>query len=141
MSLSADSDRKPGLVSLNEQCGLSLGEGSVCAKRPGRHPGELLSRGRVIGYKYRSLPADSNRRPGLVCLDNKSDSHPGEVAAGAGDQVDDHESFFDMALKGGLGCPMSPTYLESQGCHLIPLYYLLSWSSAYSHCFSTGPVS
>ena len=25
-------------------------------------------------------------------------------------------------------------FLESQGCHLIPLYYLLSCSSAYSHC-------
>ena len=33
--------------------------------------------------------------------------------------------------KGGLGCLMSPLCLESQGCHLIPLYYLLSRSSAY----------
>ena len=40
------------------------------------------------------------------------------------------------ALKGGLGCLMSPLCLESQGCHLIPLYYLLSSSSALSrHSF------
>ena len=32
--------------------------------------------------------------------------------------------------KGGLGCLMSPPCLESQGCHLIPLCYLLSCSSA-----------
>ena len=34
--------------------------------------------------------------------------------------------------KGGRGCPMSPPSLESQGCHSIPPYYLLSCSSAYS---------
>ena len=28
--------------------------------------------------------------------------------------------------KGGRGCLMSPSCLESQGCHLIPLSYLLS---------------
>ena len=33
-------------------------------------------------------------------------------------------------LKGGRGCLMSPPCLESQGCHLIPLYSLLSCSSA-----------
>ena len=33
-------------------------------------------------------------------------------------------------LKGGRGCLMSPPCLESQGCHLIPLCYLLSCSSA-----------
>ena len=32
--------------------------------------------------------------------------------------------------KGGRGCLMSPHCLESQGCHLIPLCYLLSSSSA-----------
>ena len=32
--------------------------------------------------------------------------------------------------KGGRGCLMSPPCLESQGCHLIPLFYLLSCSSA-----------
>ena len=32
--------------------------------------------------------------------------------------------------KGGRGCLMSPHCLESQGCHLIPLCYLLSCSSA-----------
>ena len=32
--------------------------------------------------------------------------------------------------KGGRGCLMSPPCLESQGCHLIPLCYLLSCSSA-----------
>ena len=32
--------------------------------------------------------------------------------------------------KGGRGCLMSPPCLESQDCHLIPLYYLLSCSSA-----------
>ena len=32
--------------------------------------------------------------------------------------------------KGGRGCLMSPACLESQGCHLIPLCYLLSRSSA-----------
>ena len=32
--------------------------------------------------------------------------------------------------KGGGGCLMSPPCLESQGCHLIPLCYLLSCSSA-----------
>ena len=31
--------------------------------------------------------------------------------------------------KGGRGCLMSPPCLESQGCHLIPLCYLLSCSS------------
>ena len=36
--------------------------------------------------------------------------------------------------KRGRGCQMSPICLESQGCHLILLYCLLSWSSAYSHC-------
>ena len=37
--------------------------------------------------------------------------------------------------KGGLGCLMSPPCLKSQGCHLIPLYYLLSCCSAY-RCYS-----
>ena len=32
--------------------------------------------------------------------------------------------------KGGRGCLMSPPCLESQGCHLIPLCYFLSCSSA-----------
>ena len=32
--------------------------------------------------------------------------------------------------KGSRGCLMSPPCLESQGCHLIPLCYLLSCSSA-----------
>ena len=32
--------------------------------------------------------------------------------------------------KGGRGCLMSPPCLESQGCYLIPLCYLLSCSSA-----------
>ena len=42
----------------------------------------------------------------------------------------------DTALpKGGRECLMSPLCLEFQGCHLNPLYYLLSCSSAYSHCF------
>ena len=36
--------------------------------------------------------------------------------------------------KGGRGCLMSPPCLESQGCHLIPLCYLLSCSSA-SSCY------
>ena len=39
--------------------------------------------------------------------------------------------------KGGRRCLMSSPCLESQGCHLIPLYYLLSCSSAssyYSFC-------
>ena len=36
--------------------------------------------------------------------------------------------------KGGWICPMSFPCLESQGCHLIPLYYLHSCSSANSHC-------
>ena len=34
------------------------------------------------------------------------------------------------APKGGWGCLMSPPCLESQGCHLIPLYYLFSCFSA-----------
>ena len=34
--------------------------------------------------------------------------------------------------KGGRGYLMSPPCLESQGCHLIPLCYLLSCSSALS---------
>ena len=29
-------------------------------------------------------------------------------------------------LKGGRGCLMSSSCLESQGCHLVPLSYLLS---------------
>ena len=37
--------------------------------------------------------------------------------------------------KGGCGCLMSPPCLESQGCHLIPLCYLLSCVSA-SSCYS-----
>ena len=37
--------------------------------------------------------------------------------------------------KEGQGCLMSPRCLESQGCHLIPLCYLLSCSSAWS-CYS-----
>ena len=38
--------------------------------------------------------------------------------------------FLSKPLKGGGGCLMSPPCLESQGCHLIPLCYLLSCSSA-----------
>ena len=41
--------------------------------------------------------------------------------------------------KGGRWCLMSPPCLESQGCHLIPLCYLLSCSSAwvcYSFCLT-----
>ena len=34
------------------------------------------------------------------------------------------------APEGRPGCLMSPPCLESQGCHLIPLFYLLSCSSA-----------
>ena len=43
----------------------------------------------------------------------------------------DH-SYLSQAFppKGGQGCLMSPPCLESQGCHLIPLCYLLSCSSA-----------
>ena len=41
----------------------------------------------------------------------------------------DFPSFNDPP-KGGRGCLMSPPCLESQGCHLIPLFYLLSCSSA-----------
>ena len=36
----------------------------------------------------------------------------------------------EVPPKGGWGCLMSPPCLESQGCHLIPLCYLLSCSSA-----------
>ena len=36
----------------------------------------------------------------------------------------------NRAPKGGRGCLMSPPCLESQGCHLIPLCFLLSCSSA-----------
>ena len=36
--------------------------------------------------------------------------------------------------EGSRGCLMSSTCFKSQGCHFIPLYYLLSCSSAYSHC-------
>ena len=38
--------------------------------------------------------------------------------------------FLFQPPKGGRGCLMSPPCLESQGCHLIPLCYLLSCSSA-----------
>ena len=37
-------------------------------------------------------------------------------------------------LKGGQGYLMSPSHLESQDYHLIPLFYLLSCSSAYFCC-------
>ena len=55
-------------------------------------------------------------------------------------------SFFFMLWseppKGRRGCLMSPSCLESLGCHLIPLYYLLSCSSALSLFFlPTGPFS
>ena len=43
--------------------------------------------------------------------------------------------YLSITLKGGRGCLMSPPCLESQGCHLIPFYYLLSCSSAES-CYS-----
>ena len=46
--------------------------------------------------------------------------------------------FAQTPRKGGRGCLMSPPCLESQGCHLIPLCYLLSCSSAqscYPFCF------
>ena len=36
----------------------------------------------------------------------------------------------NISPKGGWGCLMSPSYLESQGCHLIPLSCLLSCFSA-----------
>ena len=39
--------------------------------------------------------------------------------------------------KGGWGClnsDVSPPCVESQGCHLSPLFFLLSCSSAHSHC-------
>ena len=36
-------------------------------------------------------------------------------------------------LKGGRECVISLPCLESQGCHLIPLYYFLSFSSPYSY--------
>ena len=39
-------------------------------------------------------------------------------------------SIVSGTLKGGRGCLMSPPCPESQGCHLIPLCYLLSCSSA-----------
>ena len=41
-------------------------------------------------------------------------------------------TLFPSPPKGSRGCLMSPPCLESQGCHLIPLYYLLSCSSAKS---------
>ena len=52
-----------------------------------------------------------------------------------------------ISLKGAWACLMSPPYLERQGCHLIPLYYLLSCSSAESSVSSfffslpSGPFS
>ena len=39
-----------------------------------------------------------------------------------------------LPLKGCWVCLMSSPCLESQSCHLIPLYYLLSCSSADYHC-------
>ena len=50
--------------------------------------------------------------------------------------------------KGGRGCLMSPSCLESQGCHLIPLSYLLSCYFCLilllflsCHFSANGPVS
>ena len=41
----------------------------------------------------------------------------------------------DQTPKGGQGCLMSTSCLESQGCHLIPLSYLLScFFSAWTSC-------
>ena len=39
-----------------------------------------------------------------------------------------------QALKGGQGCLMFPSCLESEGCLLIPLFYLLCCFSSYSSC-------
>ena len=46
--------------------------------------------------------------------------------------------------KGGRGCLMYPPCLKSQGCHLIPLHYLLSCSSdesCYSFCLFFCPLA
>ena len=40
------------------------------------------------------------------------------------------KSITRLPPKGGQGCLMSPPCLKSQGCHLIPLYYPLTCSSA-----------
>ena len=51
-----------------------------------------------------------------------------------------HSSFpLLQAPKGSRGCLMSPLCLESQECHLIPLYYLLSCASAKSY-YSFCPI-
>ena len=42
--------------------------------------------------------------------------------------------FWLWAPKEGRGCLMFPSCLESQSCHQIPLFYLLSRSSTYSFC-------
>ena len=51
-------------------------------------------------------------------------------------RVDPNGSVFMIHIppKGGWGCLMSPSCLESQGCHLIPLSYLLA-------CFFSAKVS
>ncbi|WP_419614080.1 hypothetical protein, partial [Thiolapillus sp.] len=47
-----------------------------------------------------------------------------------GFKIDEKVAAVAVPPKGGRGCLMSPPCLESQGCHLIPLCYLLSCSSA-----------
>ena len=71
-------------------------------------------------------PKQSNCLCGMICQSDWQDRRP--------------EVFFCVCVwhkiavkqppKGGRGCLMSPPCLESQGCHLIPLCYLLSCSSA-----------
>ena len=56
--------------------------------------------------------------------------------------VNNHRTSFVFLWppEGGQGCLISPPCLESQGCHLIPLYYLFSCFSAVSYTHLTLPT-
>ena len=62
-------------------------------------------------------------------------AHPGIVAYLLS-YVQFFLSDFPLAPRGGLGCLVSPSCLEPQGCHLISLFCLLSSSSSAYFCCS-----
>ena len=96
---------------------------------------ECLSERYLMTHRTFSLVA----KPGMVMEHHKPKCHAEKLVLCV--QCQSHsEGLYNQNMtisvvspsKGGRGCLMSPPCLESQDCHLIPLCYLLSCSSAQS---------
>ena len=86
----------------------------------------------VVVFLFFSWPCGLSSYRCLIFRIYKHNMAPGYISAVLWVHLQSGICF--STLKGGWGCLMSLTFLESQGCHLIPLSCLLSCFSASSSC-------